>query len=72
MQNHDEINNPAHYTHGGIETIDYIQAKLTQPEFIGFLRANIIKYVTRAPLKGSEQDYKKAQFYLDRLIKLYQ
>ncbi len=63
----DSINNPSHYTHGGINTIDYIEAK-------GFDKnwnlANVIKYVSRAGYKISKvEDLKKAQFYLAREIK---
>ena len=60
--------NPKHYTQGGIETIDYLQAKLTPAEFEGFLKGNIIKYVTRERLKGNDEDLKKAKRYLDKLI----
>ena len=63
----DLVNNPPHYTHGGIEVIDYIEAK-------GFDKnwnlANVIKYVSRAGYKISKiEDLKKAQFYLAREIK---
>lgn len=65
----DLVNSPDHYKSGGIEAIDYIQAKLSKEEFMGYLRGNIIKYTSRATLKGSElQDYKKAEWYLKRLI----
>ncbi len=58
------IVSPPHYTAGGIETIDFIRAKLTPDEFRGFLKGSIIKYLSRANLKGSEeQDYAKASFY---------
>lgn len=67
--NDDNINSPSHYTDGGIETIDIIKSKLTKEEYIGFLKGNIIKYVTRAGKKGSEEeDYKKAIWYLSRLV----
>ncbi|KEF40433.1 Protein of unknwon function (DUF3310) [Schinkia azotoformans MEV2011] len=33
----DVINSPVHYTDGGIETIDYIEAKLTGSQFEGYL-----------------------------------
>ena len=60
----DKVLSPAHYTAGGIETIDFIRAKLTPDEFRGFLKGSIIKYLSRANLKGSEeQDYRKASFY---------
>jgi hypothetical protein len=55
---------PPHYTAGGIETIDFIKAKLTHDEFRGYLKGSIIKYLSRANLKGSEdEDYRKASFY---------
>jgi len=61
--------NPDHYKIGGIETIDIVKAKLSREEFIGFCKGNIIKYVTRANYKNGLEDYKKAQWYLDKLIK---
>ena len=56
----DVVRNPSHYKHpSGIEVID-----ITRYE--SFLRGNIIKYVLRAPYKGSElQDLKKAAQYLE-------
>lgn len=56
----DVVKNPSHYKHpSGIEVID-----ITRYE--SFLRGNIIKYVLRAPYKGSElQDLKKAAQYLE-------
>ena len=64
----DNVNNPDHYTQGGIETIDIIKAKLTPEEFAGYCKGNVIKYVTRANLKGGLEDLKKAAVYLDWLI----
>lgn len=66
----DAVNHPSHYTSGGIETIDYMEAKSTVEEFCGHLRLTAIKYLSRAGLKDDEvQDYEKAAWYLDRLIK---
>lgn len=66
----DDINHPDHYTAGGIETIDIIKAKMSKDEYLGFLKGNVIKYITRAGRKLEEvKDLKKAQFYLDLLIK---
>lgn len=65
----DVVNHPPHYTSGGIETIDYMEAKSTHEEFCGHLRLTAIKYLSRAGLKDDElQDYEKAAWYLDRLI----
>jgi hypothetical protein len=66
----DPVNNPAHYIVGGIETIDYIKAKLTPEEFIGYLKGNVIKYTSRAGKKQDTiQDLEKAQWYMNRQIK---
>ena len=65
---HDQVNSPAHYASGGIETIDAIEASMSSEEFIGYLRGNIQKYVWRYRNKGGVQDLRKARWYLDKLI----
>ena len=66
---HDIVNHPEHYTYGGIETIDYMKAKATEEEFRGHLRLTAIKYLSRVGRKGDAlEDYKKAQWYLNKLI----
>lgn len=62
--------NPAHYQQGGIETFDYMRAKLTSQELDGCMKGNIIKYVSRERLKNSTEDLKKAQWYLDKLVEI--
>ena len=65
----DMVNQPPHYTHGGIETIDYMEAKSTPEEFSGHLRLTAIKYLSRAGLKESTlMDLKKAQWYVNELV----
>ena len=69
MEKKDEVNNPAHYTSGGIECIDAIKASMTEEQFKGFLKGNIIKYLWRYELENNPvQDLEKAQWYLNRLI----
>jgi hypothetical protein len=64
----DPVNSPPHYTDGGIETIDYIEAKLTPEEFRGYCLGNAHKYLSRAGKKGSATtDLQKAQWYLARI-----
>lgn len=65
----DMVNSPKHYGQGKIECIDYIEDFLTKEEYIGFLRGNIAKYLHRWRYKNGLEDLKKAQWYLDRLIK---
>jgi hypothetical protein len=61
----DNVNSPAHYKAGGIETIDFIEAKE-----LGYNLGNVIKYVSRADHKGNKlEDLQKAQWYLAREIK---
>lgn len=58
-----------YYDVGGIAVIDYIKAKLIPEEYKGFLKGNVIKYVSRSAFKEDElSDLKKAQEYLGWLI----
>jgi hypothetical protein len=58
----DMVNHPAHYKTGGIETIDFIEAKS-----LSYNLGNVVKYITRADYKGNKiEDLKKAQWYLNR------
>ena len=60
----DPVNHPKHYTAGGIETIDFIEAKK-----LGYNLGNVVKYITRAGHKGNHlEDSRKAQWYLTREI----
>jgi hypothetical protein len=68
----DPVNHPAHYTSGGVECIDAIGAALCKytDGVDAWLAGQVIKYLWRAPLKENyEQDLKKAQFYMNRLVK---
>jgi len=65
----DIINNPPHYTRGGIEAIDYMEAKSTPEEFTGHLRLTALKYLSRTGYKDDAlQDLKKAQWYVNKLV----
>ena len=61
----DPVNHPPHYKAGGIETIDFIEAK-----DLNYRLGNVIKYVSRAGKKDSDpvQDLQKAAWYLQREI----
>jgi len=65
IMTNDIINNPSHYVVGGIETIDFIEAKA-----LTYNLANVVKYISRADYKGKRtEDLEKARWYLDREIK---
>jgi hypothetical protein len=61
----DIVNKPLHYTTGGVETLDFIEAK-----DLNYRLGNVVKYVVRAGKKHTDpvEDLKKARFYLDREI----
>ncbi len=60
----DPVEHPAHYKVGGIETIDFIEAKN-----LDYNLGNVVKYITRADHKGNKlEDLRKAQWYLTRAI----
>ncbi len=63
----DIVNHPPHYKSGGIETIDFIEAK-ELPYHLG----NVVKYISRAGIKSHcpLEDLKKAQWYLNRYVEL--
>ena len=67
---HNNVHSPSHYMHGKKETIDVIQDCMTDDEYHGYLKGNVLKYVSRYKFKGEPlQDLEKAQWYLNRLIK---
>lgn len=62
----DVVNHPAHYKIGGIETIDFIEAKQ-----LTYNLGNVVKYITRAGVKNKAthiEDLEKAAWYLNREI----
>ncbi len=63
--NPDLVNHPPHYKAGGIEVIDFIEAK-----DLNFRLGNAVKYISRAGKKASDpvQDLEKALWYLKREI----
>ena len=70
MEKFDNIHKPFHYNQGSIETINLIQGTVSSKEFEGYLKGNIIKYLSRYNYKKEPlNDLNKAEWYLKRLIK---
>lgn len=69
-ENVESQEHPNHYNHCKIECIDYIQEVLTEEEYRGFLKGNVIKYLHRERFKGGSMDIGKAKVYLDWLDNL--
>ncbi|MDD9148138.1 DUF3310 domain-containing protein [Sporolactobacillus sp. CQH2019] len=60
----EDINAPAYYTRGKIDTWDFIIDKR-----LDFLEGNVVKYVVRWKEKNGVEDLKKARVYLNKLIR---
>ncbi len=72
MISENKVDHPSYYAVGGIETIDFIEAKE-----LNFNLGNVVKYVARCGHKKSSdlplqkkalQDLEKAQWYIEREI----
>ena len=62
----DAVNHPAHYCDGGIETIDFIEAKK-----LCYHLGSAVKYISRAGKKSKDteiEDLRKAAWYINRRI----
>lgn len=65
----DNVNSPSHYRQGDIECIDAIRAALSDEEWRGYCKGNVLKYVWRERHKGGGESLRKAQWYLERIFK---
>lgn len=68
LSQEDMVNHPPHYTFGGVETIDFIEAKQ-----LSYNLGNVVKYISRAGHKDYDtevRDLRKALWYLEREIAL--
>ena len=63
-ESEEKCKNPDHYSDFKIEPLQYIIANN-----LDFLEGNIVKYISRWRFKGGIEDLKKAQKYLNKLIK---
>lgn len=64
----DMVNHPDHYTRTEREVIDTMRGAMTNEEFTGYLKGNILKYTLRMGLKDSvSQEAGKIKAYTDYL-----
>ena len=61
------VDPPSHYNQGSKETIEILKDFLTEDEFKGFLKGNVLKYMHRYKFKNGMEDLNKASWYLDKL-----
>jgi hypothetical protein len=60
-----------HYTSKSVQPWQAMESWMSEEQFKGFLRGNVIKYVARYDEKGGTTDLQKAKHYLDKLIEMY-
>lgn len=66
----DNVNHPNHYNSYSREVIDTLQGSMTPDEFKGYLKGNILKYITRYQFKNGVEDLKKAKWYIEKLTEV--
>ena len=64
----DMVKHPKHYNSGKIEVIEIMEDQLAPEEYRGYIKGQVIKYITRERHKNGLEDLKKANWYLTRLI----
>lgn len=68
----DNVNHPTHYTGGKVECIDALEAATETLNGIkAVCTANAIKYLWRWKRKNGVEDLKKARWYINKLISIY-
>lgn len=59
-----------HYVNKKITPWQAMSEWMTDEQFQGYLRGNIIKYIARMDSKGGLEDVKKARHYCEKLIEV--
>lgn len=71
ITNQEKADCPLHYNNI-IQPWEYMQSCMSPEEFRGYLRGNVIKYISRYTKKDGIKDLNKAKHYLEELIKFEQ
>lgn len=70
MGEEDVVNTPSHYSAGNIECVEYLKDNMPWDAYLGGLEWNVKKYLHRWRYKKHPvEDLKKAQWYLNRMVK---
>jgi TPR repeat protein len=66
----DPVNNPSHYTHGGIECIDAMDAAFGPEQMKIYCKISAFKYLWRAHIHkdGVNVNLKKAVWFIQRAL----
>lgn len=64
------VEHPSHYNQGGIECIDAMISAFGKEEVMDWCRLNAFKYLWRSEEKNGIEDWKKCQWYVNKMIEL--
>jgi len=59
-----------HYANKTVQPWEFMESVMTEEQFEGYIRGNVIKYLSRYPEKGGRLDLEKAKHYLDKLLEI--
>lgn len=68
----DPVNSPSHYISNGIECFDVIVASQGEEAAMNYCIGNAMKYVFRHNDKNGIEDIKKARWYINKYIELFE
>ena len=71
VSNKDQVKAPSHYANRKYQTILVMEDTMSTEEFKGYLKGNVMKYISRAGKKdATAQELNKAKTYLQWLIEV--
>ena len=69
----DVVNHPEHYnSRTPYECIKVLKKWMSEEQYVGFLKGNIIKYLCRSEKKNGTEDLRKARWYMNKLVEVSQ
>lgn len=68
----DIVNHPSHYETGSFECIDVMLETQGKQAVLDFCICNAFKYLYRHNRKNGVEDIKKAQWYINKYIELFE
>lgn len=69
---HDNVNHPNHYCVGKYECMDVMEEVFGRDKFMDYCYLNAFKYMWRSERKNGIEDIKKAIFYLNKFVEIYE
>ena len=69
---HDPVNHPNHYCTGKYECMGVMEEVFGREKFMDYCYLNAFKYIWRSERKNGIEDIKKAIFYLNKFVEMYE